>query len=365
MNRLVIPSYILFVLLLVLFSYFFVDQNFFYLNRIYTGFAFSNRQIVTIIYSLSVLILFGFYGFFLKNKFYSKFLIGITCVVLLFSYSAMLSQDIFNYLTTAKVIFKYHENPYLIMPIEFAGDSNLLFTQAANKIALYGPFWIILSGLPYFLGFGNFLLSFFNFKLLAVLFYIGTLWIIKKLTKNNFSVIIFAFNPLIIIEILIGGHNDIVMMFLALLSFFLLKRKKILLSCMFLFSSIFIKYSTIFLIPVFLLVLYKILKKRSVDWEKIYLVSWISMFIIFLLSALRVEIYPWYATWFLVFTPLIPQRKMLLTLSLVLSFGLLLRYIPFMLLGTHFGITPLVKSLVTFLPVSLVFIYAYFKKFFA
>ena len=81
----------------------------------------------------------------------------------------------------------------------------------------------------------------------------------------------------------------------------------------------------------------------------------------FLLSPVREEIYPWYAIWFLPFVSIVSQKRTLLQVSLALSFGLLLRYIPFMLLGTHFGVTPFFKTSVTFIPVFLVLIYIFFK----
>lgn len=362
MNRLIVFFYFLFLIFLTVFSYLFLDPNFFYFKKIYTGFAFFNRPLVTSIYIILILFFFGFYSIFLKKSLNLKILIGITCVILLFSYSAMLSQDIFNYMTTAKVAFKYHENPYIVIPIEFVGDTNLLFTHAANKIALYGPFWIGLSGVPYFLGFGNFVFSLLGFKLLIVLFYLGTVWLIKNISKSNYSAALFALNPLVIIETLVGNHNDIAMMFFALFSFFFLMRKKILFASIFLGLSILIKYATIFLLPIFILTAIKIVKKQKVNWDKVFLYSTISMFFIFLLSTFREEIYPWYATWFLVFSFLIPQRRFLLYLSFAFSFGLLFRHVPFMLLGTHFGLTPLIKSFVTFFPAFLVLSYGYFKK---
>lgn len=369
MKKLIFFLYFLFLAGFMIFSYVFIDQNLFYFKRFYTGFYSINRQLTTAVYISLVLLFFTFYGFFIWmnlkkmiSSFDMKLLVLITSITMFFSYSAMLSFDIFNYLTTAKVIFSYHENPYIIMPIEFIGDTNLLFTHAANKIALYGPFWIGLSGIPYFLGFGNFLISLFNFKLFITAFYLGTLWLIKKITKNNYSVILFALNPLVIIETLVGSHNDIVMMFLALFSFFFLMRKKILLASIFLALSILVKYATIFLLPIFILTAIKIIKKQKVNWDKVFLYSTISMFFIFLLSTLREEIYPWYAIWFLVFSFLIPQKRLLLYLSFAFSFGLLFRHVPFMLLGTHFGPTPLIKGFVTFFPAFLVLFYGYFKK---
>ena len=86
------------------------------------------------------------------------------------------------------------------------------------------------------------------------------------------------------------------------------------------------------------------------------------MMVIFVLSFLREEIYPWYGIWFIAFAVLIPNKKLILYVSIALSFSLLLRYIPFMLLGTYFGPTPLIKTLVAFAPVILTLIYYSIKE---
>ena len=154
-----------------------------------------------------------------------RFLIFITIVILFFSYPGMLSFDIFNYIVTAKVLFFYHENPYIIMPIEFVGDPLLSFTHAANKISLYGASWILITAIPYFVGIGNFLLTLFSFKLFVSMFYLGTVFLIWKISKNLISVALFSLNPLVIIETLVSGHNDIVMVFFSLFSFYILMKK--------------------------------------------------------------------------------------------------------------------------------------------
>lgn len=369
MKKIIFVAYGLVLLGFTLFSYAFVDPNLFYLKKIYSGFAFQYRGVATILYLLSIVLFSIFYLLFLwllKKKVLTissiKWLIGISSFFLLFSYPAMLSYDIFNYTATAKVLFFYHENPYLFMPIEFISDPLLLFTHAANKIALYGPVWIILTGLPYFFGFGNFLLNILSLKLLIGVFYLEMIFLIWKLSKNIFSTVLFALNPLVIIETLVSGHNDTAMMFFALFSFFLLTKKKLFLGALFLIFSILIKYATLALVPLFLYGTWKILQKQTVDWEKIWYFSAWAMFIAFLLSPIREEIYPWYAIWFLPFIALIPKKRLLLFISLALSFGLLLRYIPFMLLGTHFGVTPFIKAFVTFAPAFLVLLYFFVKE---
>lgn len=369
MKKLIFLSYALYLIIFTIFSYAFIDPNLIYFHKFFSGFAFTHRRITTGIYSVSIFTFFIFYICFVKmtaNKYFAtknlKLLIILTICILFFAYPAMLSYDIFNYISTTKVLFFYHENPYVIMPIEFIGDPFLLFMHAANKIALYGPVWIVLTGIPFFLGFGNFVLTLLSYKLFIFIAYVLAVMLISKLTKSILSVVIFALNPLVIIETLIGSHNDIVMIFLVLSSFFFLSKRKMLPSIVFLISSILIKYATIFLIPVFLYAGFKSLKKEKIDWKKVYFLSFVSMFFIFLLSPLKSETYPWYAIWFLIFASMIPERKIILYFSLTFSFSLLLRYVPFMLIGTYGSPIPLIQIILTFfLPFAILF-YFYFKN---
>ena len=41
------------------------------------------------------------------------------------------------------------------MPIEIPNEPYLAFTRAANKTALYGPVWILLTAIPHLLGQGD------------------------------------------------------------------------------------------------------------------------------------------------------------------------------------------------------------------
>lgn len=368
MKNLIIFGYSIFIFVFIFFSYLFIDQNLFYLKFLYTNFDHLNRLLTSIFYTLSVSVFFCFYlvviYLFKKNVLALKdikILFLISCT-LIFSYPAMLSFDIFNYLATAKVFFFYKENPYIIMPNAFINDPLLLFMHAPNKTALYGPAWLLLSSLPFFWGFGSFLLTLLTFKLFILLFFIGTLYMIQKLAVNKYSIILFALNPLVLIETLVSGHNDIVMVFLCLVAFYYLKQKKLIISIVLLLLSILIKYATIVLLPVFLLVIYQWYIKKKIVWGKIYLLSIIFMFTIFFLSFLREEIYPWYALWFFTFACLIPNNKYILSFSLTLTFGLLLRYIPFMLLGTHHGITPFMKELITFSTPVFLMLYFFLQK---
>lgn len=369
MKKMIFLTYGLFLLSLTAFSYIFVDANFFYFRKIFSGFAFHNRIITTGIYIFIIILFFAFYLLFLhltKKEIIKlndvRYLIGLTVGSLFFSYPAMLSYDIFNYIATSKVLFFYHENPYIIMPIEFIGDPILSFTHAANKIALYGPAWIVFSIIPYIATFGNFIATLFSFKLFVILFYVSTILLIWKLSKNLYSTVFFALNPLVIVETLISGHNDIVMISLIFFSYVFLMKKKIMLTLIFFLLSILIKYATLFLLPVFIYILLKTIQKRKIDWDKTFYASVLLMLAAFLLSPFREEIYPWYAIWFLPFISLVAHRKLLTGVAVAFCFGLLFRYLPFMLSGTYSGQTPIVKTLLTFTPAIVIFIYFFIKK---
>ena len=350
------------VLTLVLFSIFtysFVDVNVPYLENLYTGYYSAHRILLTSLYVILISVLFGCFYFSTKNvdklKNNLKKIAIFVILLAIIAYPAALTFDIFNYMTTAKVLFLHQENPYIIYPIEFIDDSYLEFTRATNKTALYGPFWIMLSGIPHLAGLGNFILTLFSFKVFIALFYIGTIYMIGKIDKN--AVIFFALNPLVIVETLVSGHNDIVMIFFAIVSFYLFFKKRYGLSALAFIGSILIKFATLFLIPVFIAMAKDNIIGKKIDKEKAFVYSAGFMFLIFLLSPLREELYPWYAVWFVVFTSFLYKNKFLQNLVLVFSFGLMLRYVPYMATGTYFGFTPIVRNLLMIAPLVLFLIF--------
>lgn len=368
MKRTIIALYGSVTLGFTLFSYLFISSKIPFLKVPFLDFYSDHRLFISIVYLFFIIILSILYVIYLflweKKRFLLKdiaVLIILSTVLLFLSYPAMLSYDIYNYMATAKVFFSYHENPYVVMPIEFINEPLLEFMHAANKYALYGIIWILLTGIPHLLHF-NFISFVFSFKLLVIMFYILTILLIWKMTKKLYSIVFFSLNPLVMIETLVSGHNDIVMMFFVLFSLFLIKRKKIFLGCLFFLFSLLIKYATIFLSPLIIYCIWKTWKKIEIDWDKVYYVGFLIMVCVFFLAPFREEIYPWYAIWFLTFGALLSKKKFLQKAIIIFSTSLLFRYIPFMISGTHAGITPLIKIVITFLPISLFVLLAGSKK---
>lgn len=360
-------GYILISLILIIFSYCFVDLNLLLLEgqtyqsiqSTFQSFLHNNRFVFGIVYIFIVISLFLLYTRVLYLT-YTKRLSGkqlrnllLTVVVLLLITFPAFSYDIFNYIATAKVTYVWKENPWITMPIDIPNEPALAYTRAANKVALYGPTWIMLTALPHFLGFNNVWLTIIFFKGFIALFYLAFLFLLHKKTKNLFQVSVFAFNPLILLEVIVGGHNDITMMLFALWGFFMFKEKKKIykfIGILLWFLSIFVKGATLVLIPIFFI------KK---DIRKLLFIGLLCMFVVFLLTPFREEMYPWYAVWFLTILSFLPYKdyKTIYEYAIALSVGLIFRHAPYIFMGYYEGYGPQLRIVSMIAPVALLFIY--------
>jgi len=307
----------------------------------------------TVWYTVTIAVLFAWYFWtlhrikrgLLTSKHVWYLIIG-TMVILVWAYPA-LSNDIFNYIATAKVTFLYRENPYIIMPIDILNDPSFGFLHAANKVALYGPVWIATTAVPHYLSMGNLLASIFTFKIFITLWYILLCYLIWVASgKRAVALAFFALNPLVTLSTLVDGHNDVVMMALALASFLFLKRRQFVVGLLLLIASIFIKGATVFLVPIFIWRLFH----PEIPLQRVWYWASVAMYAIFFLSPLREEMYAWYFIWPLTFLALIDKPTILHAASYGFSFGLMLRIVPFFYTRSWSGMTPLMKKIVTFVP---------------
>ena len=368
MTAVIIVLYFITLALLGVFSYGFTDPHLILSgNSLYSQlhaplFLLVNgdRQVTTVLFTSVLLVLFACYIWFLKNRtsvfpnWKKLFIVSIiSALLLVLSYPA-LTYDLFNYIATAKVAFHYRENPYLVMPIEIPNEPNLAFTRAANKVALYGPVWILLTAFPHYLGTGNVWLTFIAFKAMNALVYMGFLYFIYRLTRNLTNVLFFAFNPLVLIEVIMNGHNDIYMIFLALAGLLLWQAGK--LSGLLLFiASWFIKGATLILSP-FLVI--------RTSWERLLVVSyWLLAGVFFIAAPLREELYPWYAVWLVAPAALLPYKnhRFIWQFTIILSLALELRNLPYMWMGYYESPGPWLRTIVTVVPVG-IYLGWYFLK---
>lgn len=250
----------------------------------------------------------------------------------------MFSYDLFNYLFNAKMVLVYHANPQLTAAVNFPNDPMLRFMQNVHTPAPYGYGWTAVSLIPGLVWFsGKFTLAFWAMKTFIAAFWLGQLWILKKLVtkqfpKESWRFWLFALNPLVLVETLINGHNDVVMMFLALLAYWFWLNVRKVKSILFLLFSASIKYASIVLLPLYFV-------KRQ----------WFPVLASLLLAAVMFtrpdQLHSWYLIWAFSFAVL-AKSKWLVSLFTALTIGGLLRYAPFIYLGNWDPPVYLIRNLI-------------------
>ena len=319
-------------LLLALFSFTQQDLNLTLYQNYFSWLqylGFYQRPLVTGIFLILSFCLLWLYFKLLKRDFSRRWLILLVFIALpaypLFSY------DIFNYLFNAKMVLIYHANPHLQTAINFAADPMLRFMQNVHTPAPYAYGWTGLSLIPGLAWLTqNFTLSFWAMKLFIAAFWLGQLWILQKLIRRLFPqepwrFWLFALNPLVLVETLINGHNDVVMMFFALVSYWFFLNSQKFRSLLFLLLSASIKYVTILLLPFYL-------RGVSLQAKKIDLPTLFSMVLLLVMFIRPGQLHSWYLIWAFSFAVL-SKSKWIVSIFTALTVGALLRYAPYLYYG--------------------------------
>jgi hypothetical protein len=303
--------------------------------------GYFNRPLSTAIFLIILFLLFTIYYLLLKLVEQKKlslagslWLIIASSIIIFFAYPAF-SHDFFNYMFDARIVTKYHANPYLFKALDFPDDLWIRFMHWTHRTYPYGPIWLLLT-IPFsFLGFGKFVLTLLNFKLMFLLFHFCNIYLIykilKKISPKNaiIGMAFYAFNPLIQIESIVSPHNEVVMLTFLLLGiylFFIQQRKTFaILSLLF---SVGIKFVTLILLPFF--VLYP---KKKINWL-------LKSILFMLIGALFVEIiyrepYPWYFILPIGVGALLVENYIIRIVAVLTSLGVLLRYAPYLYQGNY------------------------------
>lgn len=321
---------------------------------------------------------------------------------LLFAYNA-LSHDVFNYIFNAKMVLVYGADPHQVVALNFAADDWTRFMHNTHTPAPYGYGWTALSLLPYLLGGGKFITTWFAFRFFSLLSLLVALWVVllaaKAWTGQSLKVwqpALFFLNPLVVIEVIGNSHNDLWMMVPAMAGLVVLTNIKtinrqlfrpMMLGVGLLLLSVSIKYATLLLLPLVTLILLEklvlinIVKRTQighlsiiphkyqtimVDWldhkllTKLPLIASVLMFLP-LLTTRSQQFHPWYLIWPLIWLPLIKFERWS-QLMLVFSLSSLWRYAPWILAGGFEGNVLWHQQLTTWLPAGLYLLYVFFKR---
>ncbi len=338
--------------LLGVYSYWLIDPNItFFQNNYWVQFrdwavylGYYRRDISWIVYLILLILLFVFH-FLLVKKYKSNSAIRIAFIITVISCISypFVSHDLFNYLFDARILTHYGLNPYTHTALDFQKDLWTRFMHWTHRSYPYGPTFLPLTLIPSFLGWGKFSLTFFLYKLMNGVFYFFAVYLLNK--KHKKEALFFATHPLIIIEGIINGHNDMIAVSLGLIGIYLLENKYNVWSRVLLLFSAGIKYITA---PLLLLIInighsrgggnpdkHQTIENYRRDFRlhrdgKVIKLAFIFQIALILYLCLKMEIQPWYFLSLFVFVPFFPQ---LLEKLSILFLGLLLSYYPFIRFG--------------------------------
>lgn len=339
--------------------------------------VFANKVILVSVYGSLIIVLFVLYLWIIRllKKHTEQrvertqiLIYGLVIACLLFSYNA-LSHDVFNYIFNAKLAVVYQEDPHVATALQYSGDDWTRFMHNTHTQAPYGYGWTLLSFVPFSLGNQVFSVTWMLFRLFQVLAIFGLYKSLQALSKPVLKrelylseLAVVFLNPLFLIEIVSSMHNDLWMIFPAVAAVAVALQHSrnfvsaLLLSGLLLALSISIKFATIVLIPVVVLLLVQrtVLQtmlervvprlpfsRKLTEWVVSLLERWIypwvplvcsvALFLPLFLSRSQ-YFHPWYLVWSLSWLPLIKQawwRQIILAFS----FSSLLRYLPWIWVG--------------------------------
>jgi len=303
--------------------------------------GFFQRPVSTILFVILLLLLFIFYLIFIYlakiGKLRKRNLIILTFaafIILVFSYNAF-SYDLFNYIFDARIVSVYHQSPYLHKASDFASDPMLNFMRWTHRVYPYGPSWLLLTVPLTFIGMNYFLPTFFLFKLLIGFSFLGSCYLIYKISEKVFpedkvlNTVFFAFNPLVLIECLVSAHNDIPMIFFFLLSIYLFLQKKKILSWLSNFFSIGVKFITGGFLPLFFLLEFLDRTGRKINWEKFFLTSVGLSLIAVVFETIRTTFQPWYLILPLSLAAFVTKKSYISIPAIVASIFAAAVYVPY------------------------------------
>ncbi len=165
---------------------------------------------------------------FRRTKYIIFLTISITTVIAAYIYvftPATLSGDIFLYADYGRILTVHHANPYFIPPSGFPQDPLLQFVYWKNVVAIYGPIWMLVcGGISSFIG-TNAMDIFLAFRIFACSIYILNMLLVAAILRARrcstrtilLGMQLYAWNPLVLFESSVGGHNDALMIMFMLL----------------------------------------------------------------------------------------------------------------------------------------------------
>jgi hypothetical protein len=163
--------------------------------------------------------------------------------------------DVFDYIMRARLTAVYGANPFAITPAIFSFDPFYRYVGWPGYTSSYVPLWELLAAPVSRLAGNGFLANLLGFKLLSLVFYVGSTVLVALILKQVSpqqvlaGVVLFAWNPLTLYDGLANFHNDIVMVFFVLLGVYAVLRNHFSWGMLALMAGALVKFIPLVLLP--------------------------------------------------------------------------------------------------------------------
>ncbi len=187
--------------------------------------------------------------------------IGVLCAAPLIGLYPTTALDVVLYVVRARLWALYNASPMLALPIHYPQDSYIQFAgEFDGEPSPYGPLWELIAQIPIRLGVLDIASGIIAMKLICLISYVVLAILIawyarQESSRYNVSSLtaltFFALNPLVLLEGIGNGHNDMVMLALMTLGLILWQRGRWAWAAFALTLAALIKISGLILMPLF------------------------------------------------------------------------------------------------------------------
>lgn len=187
--------------------------------------------------------------------------IGTLCAASLIGLYPITALDVVLYAVRARLWALYGASPMLTLPIQYPQDPYIQFAgEFDREPSPYGPLWELIAQIPIRLGILDVASGIIAMKVISLISYIGMAILIGWYARQETSrykvssltaMTFFALNPLVLLEGIGNGHNDMVMLMLMTLGLVLWQRGQWARAAFVLTLSALIKISGLILLPLF------------------------------------------------------------------------------------------------------------------
>lgn len=137
----------------------------------------------------------------------------------------LLASDIYSYASYGRLLVFHAANPYFVPPSAFPQDPIYHLLYWKSTVSIYGPIWMGVCSLLALVGGASQEGLLLAFRIFAFAAHLLNIWLVTVILRTmgrstrtmTLGTLLYAWNPLVLSESSLGGHNDVFMVTFLLL----------------------------------------------------------------------------------------------------------------------------------------------------